>query len=84
MNSSTIQEVNRQLARAINEDAQGNPDSPYAGKFVGIVNGKVVVVSDSLDDMTRQLRGTEPDPNKTFWIEASADYDDVQHVWRLA
>ena len=81
MPSKSIQKTNRELAHRINEDARSNPDSPYAGKFVGIARGKVVAVSDSLDEMVRELRNAEPDPQKTFWIDASADYDEVQQVW---
>jgi hypothetical protein len=77
------QALNRQLARKLNEDARTNPQSPYAGKFVGIANGQVVAVCDSLDEMARLLRKAEPDPEKTFWIEASADYDAVDQVWSL-
>ena len=73
--------LNRELARKLNEEARTNPQSPYAGKFVGIANGQVVAVSDSLDEMTRLLRQAEPDPEKTIWIEASADYDEVHQVW---
>jgi hypothetical protein len=32
---------------------------------VGIVNGKVVVVADTLDEMSRRLDQIEPDPIKT-------------------
>jgi len=54
-NSSTIQERNRQLAEAINQEALANSDSPYAGKFVGIANGQVVAVTDDLDELVRKL-----------------------------
>jgi hypothetical protein len=30
--SSTVQDTNRQLARQINEEARGNPQSQYANK----------------------------------------------------
>jgi hypothetical protein len=84
MSTKSVQDVNCELARKINEDARGNSKSPYAGKFVGIADGKVVAVSNDFDEMTRQLRIAEPDPQKTVWIEASVDYDEVQQVWRLA
>ncbi|GEM_PF-5888188 len=44
--AATVQEVNRELARQINQEARTNPQSPYANKFVGIANGKVVVADD--------------------------------------
>ncbi len=82
MNSTpTTETLNRKVARQVAADAQNNPQSPYAGKYVGIANGRIVSVADSLDDMTRQLRNAEPDPKKTFWIEASADYNEVHQVW---
>jgi hypothetical protein len=81
--ADTVQELNRQLARRINEEARNNPQSPYANKFVGIANGQVVVVADELDDLARRLRQIEPDPSKTFCVEASRDYTVVEEIWGL-
>jgi len=80
---NNTQELNRQLARKINEEALKNPQSPYANKFVGIANGQVVVVADNPDDLARRLRQAEPDPAKTFWIEASHNYDQVEYIWSV-
>jgi hypothetical protein len=77
----TAQNCNRELAQQINEEARGNPQSPYAGKFVGIANGRVVAVGDTLDDVVRSLRQGEPDPHKAFCIEAGLDYDQIQDIW---
>lgn len=82
-NSNSVQDLNRELARQINEEARNDPQSPYANKFVGLANGKVVVVADDLDEMIRRLRQIEPDPNKTFGIEASENLDEVHEIWRL-
>ena len=82
-NSKHIPERNRELARAINKEAQANPNSPYAGKFVGIANGQVVSVTDDLDELVRNLRQAEPDPEKTFCLEAGLDYSAVQDIWSL-
>jgi hypothetical protein len=79
----SIMSANERLARQINQDARTNPNSPYAGKFVGIAHGQVVVIADNLDDIARQLRQAEPDPAKTFCIEAGVDYDAVQEIWQL-
>lgn len=79
--ATTIQDLNRELARQINAEARSNPQSPYAHKFVGIANGQVVVVTDELDDLARCLRQVEPDPSKTFSIEASRNYDEVHEIW---
>jgi hypothetical protein len=78
---STVQELNRELARQINEEARRKPDSPYANKFVGIANGQIVVVADTLDEMVGRLRQLEPDPTKTFGVEASRDYSVVEQIW---
>lgn len=79
--TSTILEINRELAKKINEEALANPQSPYANKFVGIANGQVVVVADDLDSMSRRLRQIEPDPRKCFGVEASHDYSIVEEIW---
>jgi hypothetical protein len=76
-NTSSVQLLNRELARRINVEARSNPNSPYANKFVGITNGQVVVVTDDLDELARRLQQVEPDPAKTFSIEASRDYEEV-------
>jgi hypothetical protein len=81
--ANTVQDLNRQLARQINEEARSNPQSPYANKFVGIANGQVLVVADDLDELARRLRQVEPDPTKTVSLEASRDYTVVEEIWGL-
>ena len=81
--AKTVQELNRELADQINAEARKNPQSQYANKFVGIANGQVVVVADDLNTMARRLRQIEPDPSKTFGVEASRDYDEVIEIWEL-
>ena len=82
--TGTVQDLNRQLANRINQEAMSNPQSPYANKFVGIANGQVVVVADDLDDLARRPRQGEPDPTRTFGIEASRDYSVVHEIWGLS
>lgn len=79
--AGATRDQNRELARHINEEAKKNPQSPYANKFVGIANGQVVVVTDDLNDLARRLEQIEPDPTKTFWVEASHDYSVVEEIW---
>jgi hypothetical protein len=79
--ATDVVEANRTLADQINREALADPHSRYAGKFVGIANGAVVVVSTDLDEMGRILEEIEPDPAKTCWIEASRDYAQVEYVW---
>jgi hypothetical protein len=81
--TSTVQELNRDLARRINAEARSNPQSPYANKFVGIANGQVVIVADDLDEVVRRLRQIEPNPGNSFFVEASRDYDEVHEIWGL-
>jgi hypothetical protein len=83
MPTDAVQDVNRALARKIIDEAGANPQSRYAGKFVGIANGRVVVVADDADELARQLRQAEPDVSKTFALEVGVDYDTVQEIWRV-
>ncbi len=79
--TKTIKEINGELADKINAEARSNPQSPYANKFVGIVNGQVVVIANDLNQLIRELRQIEPDPSKTMCVEASRDYDEVHEFW---
>jgi hypothetical protein len=78
--STSVQDQNRQLARSINAQALQNPQSPYVDKWVGIANGQVVVVADTLDEMVRCLRQIEPDPSKTYGLAASEDPNEVHEI----
>jgi hypothetical protein len=82
--SKTVRELNEEAAQKVNEEARRNPNSPYANKFVGIVNGQVVVVADDLDEMALRLEEIEPDPEKCFWVEASRDYTEVHEIWGMS
>jgi hypothetical protein len=81
--SPGVQDLNRELAQRINQEARTNPQSPYANKLVGIANGLVVVVTDDWDELAERLRQAEPDPSKTLGLEASRDYDEVHEIWGL-
>jgi hypothetical protein len=82
-NATTIQELNRQLADEIDAEARRDPQSPYAGKLVGIANGKVAVVTDGWDDLARRLREIEPDAQKTFALKAGAERGQVVEIWGI-
>jgi hypothetical protein len=81
VSESVISEHDWKLARKINKQARRDPDSPYAGKFVGILDGKVVVIADSPEEGIRQLRAIDPDPMRGLLLEASADYDTTVEIW---
>jgi len=75
-----IMAINERLAQRIRREAKENPNSPYANRFVGLANGKVVVIADSLGEMARQLRRIEPDPSKRFGVDVAADYSRIEEV----
>ena len=71
----------RELGRQINREARRNPNSPYAGKVVGILRGEVVIVVDTLDEVAEVLERLEPDAQRRYFIDASADYDAQYTIW---
>jgi hypothetical protein len=81
---STLEEEReqaRKLGRRINRDAWSNPNSPYAGKVVGILRGEVVIIAETLDEVAEVLERLEPDPQRRYFIDASADYDTPHTIW---
>jgi len=80
---SAVSELNRELARKINAEARDNPGAPFAGKFVGITNGRVVAVGDDLDELIQRLHQVEADLCQTLCVEIGLDYDQVQEIWGL-
>jgi hypothetical protein len=79
----TLSEKNRELARRINEEARNDPRSPLMGKFVGIIDGQVVVMADDLDEVVENLRRIDADPSRTLCFEAGLDYGQVEDIWGL-
>lgn len=77
----TVQDLNRELADKLYEEAQKNPQSPYARKKVGIANGRVVVIADDWDEVDQKLEQVEVDPARTFCIDMAQDYDTPQTIW---
>jgi hypothetical protein len=76
-----VQEQNRELADRISEEARNDPRSPYAGKFVGLVNGQVAVVTEDLPFLLRRLREIELDPRRVFLIDPNHDPTKVEYIW---
>jgi hypothetical protein len=81
---STIREINEALANKLYDEAQRDPQSPYAAKKVGIANGQVVVVADEWDEVCRGLEQAETEAPKTFCIDMAQDYTTVQEIWSPA
>ena len=81
--SATIQQVNRELGDKVLVDAKQNPQA-YPGKYVGIANGQVVIVTDDLSELVRRVKQVEPDPAKTFGVVIGCDYDKVYEIWEVA
>jgi hypothetical protein len=77
-----VQKLNRELAERINKEARSNPQSPYAGKYVGIVNGQVVVVTDDAESLYYRLKEIEPDPRRVYGVDAGHDPNKVEYIWR--
>jgi hypothetical protein len=77
--NGSIRAINERLARKIRREGK-DPKSPYANRFVGIANGKVVVIADSLTELLRQLRKIEPDGSKCYGVDVAADYSRVEEV----
>src|SRR5687767_4022030 len=75
-NNGRVMTTNERLARKIRREGK-QPGSPYANKFVGLANGEIVVVADSLNDVSTRLRKIEADPARCYIVDVAADYDRV-------
>ena len=49
--------------------------------MVGILRGEVVTVADTLDEVAEVLERLEPDAQRRYFIDASADYDAQYTIW---
>lgn len=78
--NGSIRAINERLAKKIRKEGQADPKSPYANRFVGLANGKVVVIADTLTEMARQLRKIEPNGSKCYGVDVAADYSRVEEV----
>jgi hypothetical protein len=70
-----------EMARTVTRDARANSLSPFARKYVGILDGKVVVIADSPEEGLQQLRKIDPDPARGLLVDTSVDYDAEHEVW---
>jgi hypothetical protein len=81
--SLRVSDLNRELAKQLNDEALRDPQSPFAGKFVGIVNGQVAAVAGDLDELIQILRQAEAELSDTLCVEVGLDYGQVQDIWGL-
>jgi hypothetical protein len=75
-----IYDRNIEVARQINDELLRDPNSPYAGKWIGIANGQVVVVGDSWDEVRKRLDEVEPDPFRCFCMEGVGIPDEEENA----
>jgi hypothetical protein len=75
------EEQDLELARKISREARADPASPYAHKYIGILDGNVIVVANWPEEGLQKLRQIEPDRGRGLLIDASVDYDAVVHIW---
>jgi hypothetical protein len=68
-----LHRLNRDVADKLLDEAERDPQSVYRGKFVGIANGQVAVVSEDWVEVSRQLRQMEPNADKTYFLEIGSD-----------
>ena len=78
----SILQMNRELADKIVADARQNPQA-YPRKYVGLANGRIVVVSDDLDEIDRRLDDAESDPTNVFIVEPGLDTNKVHEIWEV-
>ena len=81
--SSDVQERNRELVDRLVAEALRDPSHPYRGKQVAVVNGRVAVVADDLDELVRRLQQMGASRDETLCFEGGVDYDEVQEIWSV-
>ena len=84
MTTTVEQKSNLEVANRINRETRANSSSPYAGKFVGVWHGEVVVVGDTLDEVCDALDAMGDHEDEAVAIEASADYQSKVMFWSWA
>ena len=72
---------NHATARQINAEVAGNPQSPYAGKFVGIVDGQITAVANNLTQLVHCLRESATDFSRAMLMEVGVDHDLPVEIW---
>jgi hypothetical protein len=75
-----VSRLNQELADKIQDETARDPNSPYAGKWIGLANGRVVIVSEDGEEVFKRLGEVEPDPALTLIVEGAAisQYDWIE------
>ena len=79
-----VQQQNRELAERINQEARRDPNSQYAGKYVGLADGQIIIVAATLDEAALRLLQLTIAPERMMCFEAGLNYDEVQMIWSVA
>jgi hypothetical protein len=79
----SVSQQDLELARSVSREARADPNSPYAGKYIGILDGEVVVIADSPEDGLRELRKFGADPNEGLLVDTSVDHDVLHEIWGM-
>lgn len=81
--TSVEQEKNLEVANRINHETRANPDSLYAGKYIGVWHEEVVAVGETLDDVCQQLDELGDKDFQAVCLGASIDYETPVMIWGL-
>lgn len=71
------------LAQRINTAVRSDPNSPYSGRWVGILHGEVVVVGATLEEVVAGLEHAEPGTRDGLVLEATGDSDTPDEIWKV-
>jgi len=74
------QRKNWEAALRINRETRANPDSPYAGQYLAVMDEKVVAQGKDLDELTAKTRAMGLDRKRMIYIQASLDYDRTYNI----
>ena len=74
------QRKNWEAALRINRETRANPDSPYAGQYLAVMDEKVVAQGKDLDELSAKTKALGLEPTRMVYIEASIDYDRTYNI----
>lgn len=75
------QQKNWEFARQLSREARANPDSPYAGKFVGVSGQQVVALADTPEALDGALAALNCNRDDCMVIDTNYDHDRTMMVW---